>query len=121
MVGDGTRPLSECWQQALACQSMPARADFDPLTIPKISIGQYGFVGSILGPQRLQICLIGTAVTVMLGEDLTGVFVDELAKSTKPVTCPCIETAASREPTAFQDEYTKFAPRVHRKYMMHYK
>jgi hypothetical protein len=64
---------------------MPARADFDPITLPRALLPNMILLEVYQQPQRFRYRLMGTAVAEMLGEDWTGKYVDELGPVNKRV------------------------------------
>lgn len=100
---------------------MPARADMDPLSMPRQLLPNIFLLEVQHAPQRFRFRLMGTAVAEMLGEDWTGKYVDELPKTNQQVTGQYVETVQRREPTEFRNEYSKFDPSVGRIRMMHYR
>ncbi|MBT3371592.1 MAG: PAS domain-containing protein [Rhodospirillaceae bacterium] len=120
-IGDEFRPLYDCWRQARGPRAMPARADMDPLSMPRQLLPNIFLLEVHQAPQRFRFRLVGTAVVAMLGEDWTGKFVDELRQANQQVTDQYVETLKRREPTEFHNEYSKYDPSVQRKRLMHYR
>lgn len=120
-IGDALRPLFECWDRAREGRSMPARSDFDPITLPRALLPNMILLEVYQQPQRFCYRLMGTAVAEMLGEDWTGKYVDELGPVNKRVADQYVETVANGEPMEFHNQYEKYDSSYRRKRMMHYR
>ena len=109
-IGDTLRPLYDYWLQLRAGRSMPARADLDPLNMPRHLLADIFLLDVETAPQRFRFRLMGTSVAEMLGEDWTGKYVDELHQANQKVMNQYVETVEQREPTEFHNEYSKYDP-----------
>jgi hypothetical protein len=68
--------LWEYWNTKRGTRLMPARADLDPLEIPRLLPVVY-LLDVLHDPLRFRVRLVGTAVREFAGEDFTGQPVDE--------------------------------------------
>ena len=104
------RPLLECWDKARNGRTMPARSDFDPLSLPRDLLANMFLLEVQHQPRRFQFRLMGTAVAEMLGEDWTGKYLDELPKANRQVINQYEETVEKQAPTEFHNQYIKIDP-----------
>ncbi|MFP6774679.1 MAG: PAS domain-containing protein [Alphaproteobacteria bacterium] len=118
-IGDALRPLFERWDKARDGRSIPARSDFDPLSLPRELLPYIVLLEVQHQPRRFRFRLMGTAVAEMLGEDWTGMYLDQLPKANQQVIDQYEETVKKQAPTEFQNQYIKFDPSLRRKRMMH--
>ena len=119
--GDALRLLFECWDKVRNGRTMPARSDFDPLSLPRDLLANMFLLEVQHQPRRFQFRRMGTAVAEMLGEDWTGKYLDELPKANQQVIDQYEETVEKQAPTDFHNQYIKIDPPLRRKRMMHYR
>ncbi|MDE0726246.1 MAG: PAS domain-containing protein [Alphaproteobacteria bacterium] len=108
--GDAMRPLLECWDKARNGRTMPARSDFDRLSLPRDLLANMFLLEVQHQPRRSQFRLMGTTVAEMLGEDWTGKYLDELPKANRQVINQYEETVEKQAPTEFHNQYIKIDP-----------
>jgi len=104
------RPLLECWDKARNGRTMPARSDFDRLSLPRDLLANMFLLEVQHQPRRSQFRLMGTTVAEMLGEDWTGKYLDELPKANRQVINQYEETVEKQAPTEFHNQYIKIDP-----------
>lgn len=69
----------DLWSQACGARALPARADFDPLTLPPGLLPHILLIDVEHHPRlRFRWRLLGTHITGALGRDSTGCYFDEL-------------------------------------------
>ena len=71
------RQLHDYWNQRRAGRRMPARADIDPLDIPRL-LPNLLLIDVETGSGRLKVRVAGTHVVEMYGSDYTGRYLDEI-------------------------------------------
>ncbi len=86
---------------------MPARSDFDPLSLPRDLLANMFLLEVQHQPRRFQFRRMGTAVAEMLGEDWTGKYLDKLPKANQQVIDQYEETVEKQAPTEFHNQYIK--------------
>ena len=75
LKSDACRALASHWKDQCRGRAMPARADIDPLTLPRRAL-PHVFLAEIQptgeAPPRFVYRIVGTAITAMTGRDVTG-------------------------------------------------
>lgn len=71
------RQLHDYWNRCRAGRAMPARADIDPLDIPRL-LPILLLLDVEPGSGRLKVRVAGTAVVEMYGADYTGRYLDDI-------------------------------------------
>lgn len=69
--------LYEYWNDKRGNRSMPSRADLDPLDLRAL-LPNIALVDIEEGPRRYRYRLVGTALIAVLGQDLTGKYLDQM-------------------------------------------
>jgi hypothetical protein len=100
--------LHEYWLSIRAGRRMPARADVDPVQIPRHLLANILLIEVSYDPLRFYYRVMGTAIAKMLGEDWTGKFVDEIEAANKNILQQYIDVAESAEPSIYFNQYPKF-------------
>lgn len=70
------RDLYAYWRSKIAGDRLPARADIDPLDIPKLLPFLF-LVDVERDPQRFRFRLVGTQICTWAGRDMTGFYTDD--------------------------------------------
>ena len=71
------RQIHDYWLEKRGSKLMPARADLDPLDIPRL-LPNIILMDVMPADNRLHVRLVGTLVVEMFGADYTGQFLDEI-------------------------------------------
>jgi hypothetical protein len=71
LVMPGQRELFDYWRQTAGQRPMPARADFDPLRVPRL-LPSIGLIEVRDGPGELTFRLAGTRLHDIYGQEITG-------------------------------------------------
>lgn len=70
------RELLRYWISIHPGPALPDRRDFDPIAVPR-ALGNLVLTTVERDPYRFRIRLMGTAVVTAMGQDFTGLFLDE--------------------------------------------
>lgn len=66
------------WDSARGAKAMPARADIDPLDMPKELLPNLYLIEVVDGGRRFKFRLVGSESTIAAGRSLTGFHIDEI-------------------------------------------
>lgn len=98
-LGPLTSALLEYWEDARGDRPMPARADIDPIDIPRLL--PFILLLQVDGvTRRVKIRLMGTRVRDLYGEEYTGRYLDEIyfGRNREQVLASYDEALESRAP-----------------------
>lgn len=70
------KQVFEYWESCRGTRAMPARADIDPVDIPKL-LPHIGLIDVLDGGQRFYYRLVGTNMNRVFGTDFTGTYLFE--------------------------------------------
>lgn len=71
LVTQGQRELFDYWRLSAGPRSMPARADFDPLSVPRL-LPHIGLIDVRSGMAQASFRLAGTQLHTVYGQEITG-------------------------------------------------
>jgi hypothetical protein len=77
LVLSGQRELFDYWIRSAGARPMPARADLDPLKVPKL-LPNLGLIDVREGTDRARFKLAGTRLHEIYGQEITGKRADEV-------------------------------------------
>ena len=72
------RDLHRHWEARRGERAMPARADMDPVELPRKLLPNLFLVAVEENPRRFRYRLVGTELTAVMGRELTGRYIDEM-------------------------------------------
>lgn len=92
------RDLHRRWEAWRGERAMPARADMDPVELPRKLLPNLLLVAVEENPRRFRYRLVGTELTAVMRGELTGRYVDEMPflfrKFAQPAYAEVMERAA---------------------------
>src|SRR5262245_40805748 len=94
------RDLYAYWQRKKACRRLPARADIEPMEIPRL-LPWVALVEVMENPQRFCFRLAGTQVENFYGAKVSGRWLDELdfSEHSAAIAAQYAAAAQSGEPS----------------------
>ena len=104
------RPLFAYWVAACGGKPIPARADVDPVDMPRELLPNIVLVDVSTDPLRFRYRVMGSKVARMLGEDWTGRYVDEIPYIHASVHEQYAATASSGKPSINFNSYELYDP-----------
>ena len=72
------RELHQHWEARRGTRPMPARADFDPVELPRALLPNLFLVDVEEEPRRFRYRLVGTELTAVMKRELKGLYIDEM-------------------------------------------
>ena len=72
------RDLHRHWEARRGARAMPARADMDPVELPRKLLPNLFLVAVENDPRRFRYRLVGTELTAVMRREFTGQYVDEM-------------------------------------------